>query len=103
VRSVLARRAAEILLSTGRADEACVRRGILANQAGTNLAWFRAVTRKYPDKRPADVLTDLAKLTPGEEGKWFSAAKDASLYDEALAFARQSPCDPRALARAARQ
>lgn len=38
----------------------------------------------------------------GEEGKWFAAAKDAGLYDEALALAGRTPCDPRTLSRAAR-
>lgn len=42
------------------------------------------------------------KTTPGEEGKWFAAAKDAGLYDEALALAGRTPCDPRTLTRAAR-
>jgi tetratricopeptide (TPR) repeat protein len=92
----------EILLSSGRTDEAYARYGLLANQAGTNLAWFRAVAKKYPNKRPVDILTALANLTPGDEGQWFAAAKDAGLYDEALALARQSPCDPRTLMRAAR-
>ena len=91
-----------ILFASGRGDEAYARYGLLANRAGTNLAWFRAVVRKYPNKHPIDILADLAKLTPGEEGKWFAAAKDAGLYNEALALARQSPCDPRTLARAAR-
>ncbi len=39
---------------------------------------------------------------PGEEGKWFAAAKDAGLFDEALALASRTPCDPRTLTRAAR-
>ena len=42
------------------------------------------------------------KTTPGEEGKWFAAAKDAGLYDEAIALASRTPCDPRTLTRAAR-
>jgi hypothetical protein len=42
------------------------------------------------------------KTTPGDEGKWFAAAKEAGLYDEALALASRTPCDPRTLARAAR-
>lgn len=40
--------------------------------------------------------------TPGEEVKWFAAAKDAALFEEALALAGRSPCDPRTLSRAAR-
>ena len=40
--------------------------------------------------------------TPGDESKWFAAAKDAGLYDEALALALRTPCDPKTLTRAAR-
>ena len=92
----------EILLSSGMADEAYRRYGLTANRAGTYLAWFRAIVRKYPHKRPADILADLVQLTPGQEGKWFAAAKDARLFDEAIALAKQTPCDPRTLIRAAR-
>jgi len=42
------------------------------------------------------------RAQPGQEGKWFAAAKDAGLYAEALALCRQSPTDPRTLTRAAR-
>jgi hypothetical protein len=86
----------------GRTDEAYSRYGLTANRAGTYLAWFRAVLKKYPDKSPAVVLSDLVRLTPGNEGKWFAAAKDARLFDEAIALVSQAPCDPRTLTRAAR-
>src|SRR6266852_4299971 len=36
---------------------------------------------------------------PGDEDKWFAAAKEAGLYDEALALASASACDPRTLTR----
>jgi hypothetical protein len=92
----------EILLSAGLADEAYTRYGLAANRAGTYLAWFRAVARKYPHKTPAEILTDLVALTPGDEGKWFAAAKDAGLFEEAIALAKRSPCAPQTLTRAAR-
>ena len=92
----------KVLLSSGLVDEAYTRYGLSANRAGTHLAWFRAVVRKYPDKTAAKVLADLVAITPGEEGKWFAAAKDAGLYEEAIQLARSSPCDPRTLTRAAR-
>jgi len=91
-----------ILLSSGMADEAYTRYGLHANHAATYLATFRAITEKYPHKAAADVLADLAKTTPGDEGKWFAAAKHAALYEEALALAARSYCDPKTLARAAR-
>ena len=92
----------EILLSSGMLDEAYARYGVRANQGGTYLATFRAVAKKYPHKAASDVLADLVKTTPGDEGKWFAAAKDSGLYDEALALASRTPCDPKTLARAAR-
>ena len=92
----------DILLSSRLVDEAYARFGLTANRAGTYLATFRAVARKYPNKSSGDILANLVKTTPGEEGKWFAAAKEAGLYEEALALASQTPCDPRTLTRAAR-
>lgn len=90
-----------ILLSSGFADEAYQRYALAANRAGTYLATFRGICRKYPHKNPADVLNDLVASTPGEEGKWFAAAKDAKLYDLALKLAQMSPVDHRTLMRSA--
>ena len=92
----------EILLSSGMIEEAYTRYGLRANQAGTYLATFRAVAKKYPHKPASEILADLVKTTPGDEGKWFAAAKDGGLYDDALALASRTPCDPKTLARAAR-
>jgi hypothetical protein len=92
----------EIVLSSGMIDEAYTRYGVRANRGGTYLATFRAVSKKYPHKAAGEILADLVKTTPGDEGKWFAAAKDAGLYDEALALASRTSCDPRTLGRAAR-
>jgi hypothetical protein len=92
----------EIVLTSGLADEAYRRYGLRANRAGTYLATFQAVARKYPHKSSREILHDLVQTTPGDEGKWFAAAKEEGLYDEALELARASPCDPRTLTRAAR-
>ena len=92
----------EILLSDGLTDEAYSRYALAANRKTTNLATFRAVAAKYPEKNPADILRDLVAHTPGEEGKWFAAAKSVGLYDEAIDLANRTPCDPKTLTRAAR-
>lgn len=98
----IARACEEILLSSGLAEEAYSRYAIEANQGTTFLATYRSIAKKYPMKAPAEILNDLVASTPGQEGKWFAAAKDAGLYDAAIALARRTPCDPRTLARAAR-
>ena len=92
----------EILLSSGLVDEAYQRYALTANRGSTYVATFRAVARKYPHKSSREIITDLARTTPGEEGKWFAAAREAGLFDEALELASRSPCDPKTLARAAR-
>lgn len=92
----------EILLSSGLVDEAYRRYGVRCHRGGTYVATFRAVARKYPHKKPSEILGDLVKSTPGDEGKWFAAAKEAGLYDEAIELARRTPCDPKTLTRAAR-
>ena len=92
----------EMLLSSGLVDDAYARYGLTANRGGTYLATFRAVAKKYPQKNASDILADLVKTTPGDEGKWFAAAKDAGLFPEALVLAERTPCDPKTLTRAAR-
>lgn len=91
-----------ILLSSGLMDEAYQRYAIEANQATTHLATFRSIAKKYPSQPPEKILRDLIASTPGSEGKWFAAAKDAGLFDLATELASTSPTDPRTLARAAR-
>ncbi len=90
-----------ILLSSGLAEEAYQRYAFDANQAGTYLAKFGAICRKYPHKKPEAILKDLVASTPGNEGKWFAAAKNAMLYDFAVTRAQKSPVDHRTLMRAA--
>lgn len=99
----IARAFEKILPSSGLADEAYARYAIAANQETTFLATFRAIAKKYPTQVPSKILDDLVASTPGQEGKWFAAAKDAGLYDEAIAtLAQRTPCDPRTPTRAAR-
>lgn len=91
-----------ILLSSGLADEAYRRYAIEANQGTTYLATFRAIARKYPERSAEQILRDLIASTPGAEGKWFAAAKDAGLFALAAELATRRPTDPRTLTRAAR-
>lgn len=90
-----------ILLSSGLADVAFQRYAIEANQSTTHLATFRAIAKKYPHKAASNILHDLVASTPGAEGKWFAAAKEAGLFAEAITLVSRSPADPRTLTRAA--
>ncbi len=92
----------EILLSSGLYEEAYQQYGLTVNRGGTNLATFRNIAKKYPMKEKSQILEDLIKSTPGEEGKWFATAKSLGMLSLALKLAHQSPCDPKTLNRAAR-
>jgi hypothetical protein len=92
----------EILLAAGRVEEAYQRYALEATRGTSYLATYRALAGKYPQKRPDELLGDLVATTPGDEGKWFATAKELGLFDEAILLARQAPCDPKTLTRAAR-
>ncbi|CUI04512.1 InterPro IPR001993 [Janthinobacterium sp. CG23_2] len=91
-----------VLLDSGFADEAYVRYAVAATYAATNLATFKAIVKKYPGKQRETILRDLVASQPGNEGKWFAAAKDAGFFELAIELANKSPSDPRTLIRAAR-
>jgi tetratricopeptide (TPR) repeat protein len=91
-----------ILLASGRVEEAYRRYALAATHGTSHLATYRALARKYPQKRPEELLGDLVATTPGDEGKWFATAKELGLFGEAIRLANQAPCDPKTLTRAAR-
>jgi hypothetical protein len=91
-----------VLLDSGYADEAYARYAVEATYATTNLSTFKAIVKKYPGKPRETILRDLVASQPGNEGKWFAAAKDAGFFELAIELANRSPSDPRTLIRAAR-
>lgn len=91
-----------VLLESGFADEAYARYAVRATYATTNLAAFKAIAKKYPVKPRETILRDLVASQPGQEGKWFAAAKDSGLFELAIEVANRSPSDPRTLIRAAK-
>ncbi len=92
----------QILLEAGERDEAYNLYAMAANLCNTNIATFRAIKKKYPEQDPSKILKDLVENSPGDEGKWFAAAKDAGLFEFAIQLIEQSPCDPMTLNRACR-
>jgi tetratricopeptide (TPR) repeat protein len=98
----IARTCEEILLLQGRSAEAYERYALASNRGMSNIATYRSIVRKYPERDPSQILRDLVAATPGEEGKWFATAKEAGELELAARFANQSPCDPRTLTRAVR-
>jgi hypothetical protein len=100
--SVIDQTCEEILISSGLHEEAYRRYGLSAAVGNSYIARFRAVAKRYPMRDKSQILADLIAATPGEEGKWFAAAKEIKLFDLALELADRSHCDPKTLTRAAR-
>ena len=98
----IARFAEEELLKAGRRAEAFNQYALLANQANTHIATFRALAKKYPELAKDKLLDHLIASTPGEPGKWFATAKTLKLFEQATLLAWATPCDPKTLNRAAR-
>lgn len=92
----------DILLSSGLVDEAYRRYAMQAHHGSTYLATYKAICRKYPGRDRHAILLDLVGTTPGDEGKWFAAAKDAGYFEMAIELAGRSPTDHRTLLRAAK-
>lgn len=97
-----ARACEEILLSSGRADEEYECYALSANRGGSYLTAIGRSYAKYPHKDPERILRDLVAHTPGNEGKWFAAAKEAGFLELAIELGKMSPCDPKTLTRAVR-
>jgi hypothetical protein len=91
----------DVLIKSGRSEEAYRRYGLRAATAATYLSIYRSTVERYPDKDRRQVLIDLIE-TRGEPGKWFAAAKDAGFLDIAAKCAQHRAAEPSTLVRAAR-
>jgi hypothetical protein len=65
-----------VLLAAGRVEEAYQRYSFDATRGTSYLATYRALARKYPQKRPEELIEDLVARTPGNEETWFATAKE---------------------------
>jgi hypothetical protein len=54
-----------------------------SNRTAPKSVTYRSIVRKYPERERAQILRDLIAATPGEEGKWFAAAKEAGQLEMA--------------------
>jgi hypothetical protein len=91
-----------ILLAVGRTQQTFLEYGFEANRMSTFLATYRALRKKYSMVEPKKILTHCINKTPGEEGKWFAAARHAGFLDVAQRLATEYRTEPKTLTNAAR-
>jgi hypothetical protein len=91
----------DVLIKSGRTEEAYRRYGLKTVTGPTYLSIYRETFKRYPARDRRQVLLDLIEAR-GQRGKWFAAAKDARFLDIALVCARDFTVEPATLVRAAR-
>jgi len=91
----------DILISSGRWEEAYRQYGLPQLLHRPGLATFRQVVKKYPGKEKQEILKDAIENMAGEQGKWFATAKQLGLLELAAELAQHSPVEPKTLNRAA--
>jgi len=87
----------EILLSVGREQEAYEKYGLRSAIRSTGLATFSAIVKKYPSLPPERIVRDLMAFEPGNEGRYFAAARKAGLIDLAVTIAQTAGVEPKTL------
>lgn len=99
-----AERVAEsILLESGMEEEAWTHHALRAAEDGSRMRWLRTLRERYPRRSPEAILDRLVATTPGSEGRWFAAARQAGMLDAALALAERAPAEPATLITAVKQ
>lgn len=83
----------QLLLDAGRTEEAYRNYG-LHTRATNYLTTFRNLCKRYPQMDKARILLDLINSSPGEEGKWFAAARSIGELRLAVRLAQDGPCAP---------
>ena len=93
----------QILLASGQPEEAYAALRHLGESC-RNVSWVVSSGGEEVSgaSRPPPSWRTSCVTRLETEGKWFAAAKDAKLFDEAIALANATPCDPKTLTRAAR-
>jgi hypothetical protein len=86
-----------ILLEHGQSERAFRDYGFEANRAASYLGTFRTILKKYSEIEPLRILNHCIDQTPGEEGKWFAAARHAGFLELALRLAETYAAEPKTL------
>lgn len=90
------------LIKQGLLEEAYQRYALTSSPKNTYIATFKAIAKRYPHKKPLEILVDLIDHSSTDKGKWFATAKSLGFLDLAVSLIKDNPCDPLTLNRAAR-
>lgn len=87
----------EILLKAGRIEEAYKRYGLMLPFRSTGLATLSAIRKKYPKISPQRIISDLLEADPGNERRYFAAARKIGMIELAIEIAEKYDVEPKTL------
>lgn len=87
----------EILFKAGRIEEAYKRYGLMLPFRTTGLATLSAIRKKYPKISPQRILNDLLEADPGNERRYFAAARKIGMIELAIEIAEKYDVEPKTL------
>ena len=90
------------MIDAGRIDEAYQRYALLGSVETTYINHFRSIKKRYPNKDPRQILTDLIGRSENKS-VWFASARQSGYLDIALDCAKDGFVEVRTLIRAARE
>ena len=91
----------QLLLESGRRDEAYDKYGLSIRKGMTYISQFRSIAAKYPEHESRQVLNDLIEKSD-DKAAWFASANQEEFLDIARDCAFSGRVDPKTLTRAAR-
>jgi hypothetical protein len=87
----------ELLMKLGRTEEAYKRYAFKTDFHATGLATFSAIRKKYPGISPQRILNDLIDADPGNERRYFAAARKVGMIELAIEIAEKFDVEPKTL------
>lgn len=98
----VARLGEELLIQNGRIEEAYRRYAFKTSYHATGLAMLSAMCKKYPKISPQRVLNDLIDADPGNERRYFAAARKIGMIELAIEIAEKYDVEPKTLTTASK-
>jgi hypothetical protein len=87
----------QLLIEAGRSEEAYKRYTLKLPFQTTGLATLSAIRKKYPAISPQRILSDLIDAEPGNERRYFAAARKIGMIELALEIAEKFNVEPKTL------
>ena len=94
---LVARLGEELLIKSGRIEEAYRRYAFRIPFQTTGLATFNAIRKKYTKISPQRILSDLIDADPCNERRYFAAARKIGMIELAVEIAEKYDVEPKTL------